>query len=172
MPTHLEIPESARELLSSLGGIWKIESLENKVTVKFSGRMVRSLGNCRPETALIRLNKVLADTRNENIFREILCHEAAHAAVFLLYGKKCKPHGPEWRALVSAAHYPPRTKIPDNEIHGLLRIGRKNRYLYTHRCMNCGRIYLARKTDHRWRCKNCLGKGLEGILTLVRRVAI
>ena len=172
MPDHLEIPESAREFLSSFGVVWKIESLENTVTVKFSGKMVHSLGNCRPEAALIRLNKVLLDVRNEKILREILCHEAAHAAVFILYGKKCKPHGPEWRSLLLAAGYPPRTRIPGNEVHGLLRIRRKSRYLYTHRCMNCGAIFRAKKTDHRWRCKNCLVKGLEGSLTLVNRVPV
>jgi len=172
LATHPEIPESARECLSSLGVLWKIESLEDRVTVKYSERMVRSLGNCRPEAALIRLNKILAHARNKKIFREVLCHEAAHAAVFLLYGKRCRPHGPEWRSLILTAHYKPRTKIPEHEVYGLPRVSRKNRYFYMHRCMNCGTVFHTRKTDRRWRCKSCLLKGLNGILKLVRRETI
>jgi predicted SprT family Zn-dependent metalloprotease len=166
------IPDSAREFLSSLGILWGIESLANMVTVEFSRRMVRSLGNCRPDTAMIRLNKVLGQMQNEKIFREVLCHEAAHAAVFLLHGKGCRPHGPEWRSLVLAARYRPRTTIPEKEVSGLAAARRNRRYLYVHHCVNCGAVFRARKTDRRWRCKTCLGKGLKGILKVVRRVVI
>lgn len=160
---------TGRECLSTLGVLWKIESLEDRVAVKFSARMVRSLGNCRPDATLIRLNKVLANARNKKIFREVLCHEAAHAAVFLLYGKRCRPHGPEWRSLLLKARYKPRTKIPENEVYGLPRASRNNRYLYTYRCMNCGTIFHTRRTDRRWRCKRCQLKGLNGTLMLVSR---
>lgn len=172
MSHQLQIPESTHHFLASLGILWGIKTLEDHLTLKISGRMINSLGNCRLEAATISLNRTLLDPRNEEVFREVLCHEAAHAAVFLLYGKGCRPHGPEWKALMKTAHYTPRVKIPDREIHGRLSTGKRGRYRYTHRCLNCGKIFRSRRTDRRWRCKTCLNLGLDGFLELVKRQAI
>jgi len=169
LPDTLMVPVSAYRFTASLGILWGMESLEDRLTLKISGRMTRSLGNCHPRTATIRLNRALLDPRNAEVFKEVLCHEAAHAAVFFLYGRSCRPHGPEWKSLMETAQYIPRVKIPGSEIHGRRKTGRKTRYRYTHRCLDCGRIFRSRKTDRRWRCKRCLNLGYEGFLELVKR---
>ena len=172
MSVPLQLPEWLSEFLASLGTIWNIGSLDDRLTLMFSKRMIRSLGNYRPDSGVIRLNKTLADPRNEKVLREVLCHEAAHAAVLFLYGRGCKPHGPEWRALVEAAQYPPRAQIPQKEVHGRPHTVKKKGYRYTHRCLDCGKIFHSRRTDRRWRCKQCLNLGLDGFLKLVRRKAV
>lgn len=172
MSKQKQIPEFAWIHLSFLGNLWGIKSLESRLTLKISSRMTRSLGYCYPGTATIRLNRTLLDPLNTKVFREVLCHEAAHVVVFLLYGSRCKPHGAQWKALMRAAQCKPRAKIPDTEIHGRLPDVQGKRYRYTHRCLDCGSIYRSRRTDRRWRCKNCKSSGLNGFLELVERKRI
>jgi len=172
MTDQLQLPESAYEVVACLGILWGVESLEKRLILKFSRRMIRSLGNYRPERAVIHLNKILANPRNAKILGEVLCHEAAHAAVFFLFGRGCKPHGPQWRLLVEAAQFMPRTRIPEGEVHGHLHSKRRKGYRYTHRCLDCGAILRSRRTDRRWRCKNCLSSGFDGYLELLKRETV
>lgn len=169
LTSRFQIPETAYRFIDSLGELWGTGPMSSRLTLKISARMIRSLGNCRPETGMIRLNRILFNQRNSEILREVLCHEAAHAAVFLLHGRNCRPHGPEWKALMKAAQYAPRRRIPEVRIHGRLLSGKRRHYRYAHRCLDCGRIFLSGRTDYRWRCKRCLNLGLDGYLELVKR---
>jgi predicted SprT family Zn-dependent metalloprotease len=64
---------------------WGVESLEERVNVVFSPRMVKSLGRCDLRSKTIRLNPMLRRRRGR-ILLEVLCHEAAHIAVHEKYG--------------------------------------------------------------------------------------
>lgn len=165
----MEINESVMEYLALLGSLWQIDRLEDRLTVVPSWKMIRTLGNCRPESGLIRLSGILFREGNGRVFREVLCHEAAHAAVFFIFGKGRRPHGREWRSLMEKALHLPRTRIPEGEILGLAPSGKKGRYLYFHRCSHCGIVFRKKRTDRRWRCKSCLMNGLEGKLRVVKR---
>lgn len=66
---------------------------------------------------------------------EVLVHEAAHVAAFLLHGKRIRPHGREWQHLMRQAGQRPAAchRLP---LHGLRR--RRRRYLYLRMCDPCG----------------------------------
>ena len=85
---------------------WNRPGLETRVTVQFSSRMTRSLGRCYTERGLIRLSERLLEGPR-SLLEEALCHELAHVAVHELNGKRCRPHGPEWKTLMRAAGYEP-----------------------------------------------------------------
>jgi predicted SprT family Zn-dependent metalloprotease len=42
----------------------------------------------------------------------VLCHELAHLAARERHGDRIRPHGPEWKALMRAAGYEPKTRLP------------------------------------------------------------
>ena len=92
----------------------------------------------------------------------------AHLAARELHGRNVRPHGPEWKALMTSAGYEPRTRLPSP--NGALRPRRRRRarYVYLHRCPVCQRFRIARRLMSRWRCADCVTSGLEGGLTITR----
>src|SRR3990172_3344348 len=90
---------------------WETPGLEHRLEISFSPRLRSSLGRCAPGKREIRLAQFLIDASEALVF-EALCHEAAHAAVYEIHGRCARPHGPEWRALMRAAGFEPRTRIP------------------------------------------------------------
>ena len=128
----------------------------------------RSLGRCEPAKGEIRIARWLWEEAPE-LLPEVLCHELAHVAVFELYGRGPKPHGPEWKELVRRAGYEPRLRLAvageaDARIPRSLRPA--SRPLYEHRCPVCHRSRLARKRVTRWRCRECVEAGLDGRLEI------
>jgi hypothetical protein len=94
---------------------WGVPGLETRLEVSFSTRMSRSLGRCHPERRRIRLASWLREAPG-TLLAEVLCHEAAHVAVFELHGRACRPHGGEWRALMRQAGYEARARIPEEQL--------------------------------------------------------
>ena len=108
--------DAAPHLLATVPGwaeAWGVPGLESRLCVRFSTRMSRSLGRCHPERKLIRLASWLREAPYA-LLTEVLCHEAAHVAVYELHGRDCRPHGSEWKTLMRAAGYPARTRIPED----------------------------------------------------------
>ena len=85
--------------------LWGVTELTPQISVEFSSRMTRSLGRCYPDRKLIRIARFVLE-ESEDLFREVLCHEAAHVAAYHLHGKSIRPHGREWKDLIQAAGYP------------------------------------------------------------------
>jgi SprT protein len=54
----------------------------------------------------IRLNASLLATHPRAMLAETVPHEVAHVVIHRLYGRKVKPHGAEWRALMAAFGVP------------------------------------------------------------------
>ena len=151
--------------------LWQIPKLQEKIIIELSQRLRRSLGLARPAAGLIRLNPVLLQDANRDLLEETLCHEAAHVAVHEYHGPNCRAHGPEWRALMVAAGFRPRVKVPADEVNGLWIRTKSPVYQYEHHCPVCRTIYMARHTDRRWRCAFCVQVGREGRLVVTRRRA-
>ncbi len=147
--------------------IWGTPGLERKLSIEFSGRMRVSLGRCSPNGTL-RLAAWLT-TAPSSLLDEVLCHEAAHAAVRVLHGRKRRPHGPEWRALMQAAGFAPRVRLPHEHLPPVQRERLRRDPVYEHRCPVCQSFRLARRAMARWRCGVCIDSGLTGRLLITSR---
>ena len=138
--------------------LWGVTGLKNNIDFQFSNRLRRALGLTRVDTRRVRLNPVLINTNNK-LLDEVLCHELAHIVVYARFGKKAKPHGPEWAALMRQAGYRPRIRINIGD-EKLPRSIKK----YEHLCPVCQLIRYARRPMSRWRCVRCIDAGLDGRL--------
>jgi predicted SprT family Zn-dependent metalloprotease len=101
----------------------------------------------------------------------VVCHELAHLAARERHGDRIHPHGPEWKALMRAAGYAPRVRMPappNAPTPQLRRPRRRRRYLYLHHCRRCRLSRTAKRSVPRWRCAACLTAGLDGILDIFR----
>ena len=144
---------------------WSVPLLAETIKVESSPRLRRSLGRCNPQTGAIRLHPALL-AEPEGLLKEVLCHEAAHVAVYLLHGDSVRAHGSEWARLMKVAGFEPRArKRLDQLSRGFQRVIRP-RVLYRHGCPVCGAQRLARRAVRRWRCRACLESGLEGRLEI------
>lgn len=153
------------------GEMWGLAGLSGRSDVKVDGRLRTSLGKCSPEKGSIRINPVLLLPGNEALYEEILCHEAAHLAARLIWGRKVKPHGPEWKGLMRKAGYAPRARIAAGEIKGLVPPARRKGYVYVHACRDCRAVYRALRTDRRWRCPKCVTSGRSGRLKVLEKIS-
>ncbi|MGN8158046.1 SprT family zinc-dependent metalloprotease [Salinisphaera sp. SWV1] len=50
----------------------------------------------------VRLNAALLASHPKEMLAETVPHEVAHVAIYRLYGRRAKPHGAEWKALMQA----------------------------------------------------------------------
>ena len=99
-----------RPLLSHYARLWTTPSVE-AVQCVVNPRLSVSLGRYRSATNVIELSPRLFG-RDWRVRREVVCHEAAHAAVRSGHGPSAKPHGPEWQRLMRIAGFGPRVGIP------------------------------------------------------------
>ncbi len=91
-----------------------VPNLATRIEININPRLKRSLGRCYRDRAQLSLNPLLLSPDRESLLVECLCHESAHVAVRVRFGRRAKPHGPEWRQLVMQAGYPVRTSVPTN----------------------------------------------------------
>ena len=130
--------------------------------------MRASLGRCHPADGRVRLNPALFD-EPEALLREVVCHEAAHVAVYLLHGNFARPHGREWKELMVKAGFEPRVRMNPAVLSQKFQRAVRPRFVYQHRCPVCGASRVARRPVHRWRCRACRESGLEGALEISSR---
>ena len=166
MPEPRGIPEPLRERAQGWARLWGVPDLPDTVTVEFSRRFRTSLALCWPAEGRIRLSAHL-ENGDKALLEEVLCHELAHVAVHRLYGRWAKPHGPEWKGLVSRAGYEPRTKIQRTDPR-LPPETKKPRPRWLHRCPVCQAQRIAFRPVTEWRCSECLNAGLSGELIITR----
>ncbi|MGI5843287.1 MAG: SprT-like domain-containing protein [Candidatus Xenobium sp.] len=152
-------------LLASWGEAWGVADLSNRIEVRFSQRLRRTLGRCQPERGLVTIHFGLAGS---DLLPEVLCHEAAHYAVWLLYGRGPRPHGPEWRELVERAGHPARRAIPAHEANLQVSRSKPRRRMYLHECPVCGVSRRAARPVPTWRCRPCVESGRPGVMIMRR----
>jgi predicted SprT family Zn-dependent metalloprotease len=116
-----------------------------------------------PAAGTITLHAGLASAPRA-LLHEVLCHEAAHVAVYCLYGPDARPHGREWADLICRAGYPPVTRLP-TELSGLSPPARATSR-YEHLCPVCQAVRIAGRPVSRWRCQACVEAGLPGELEI------
>ena len=104
------IPDTLLGKAERWGELWGTPGLTESVTVEFSRRFKSSLGLCRPIQGRIRLAAHLREGNGE-LLEEVLCHELAHVAVYRLHGRRARPHGREWKSLMSRAGFEPRVRF-------------------------------------------------------------
>jgi predicted SprT family Zn-dependent metalloprotease len=163
-------PASTAELRRRIGAwarIWETPGLERRLAIEFSERMRVSLGRCCPDGTL-RLAAWLR-TAPGPLLEEVLCHEAAHAAVSVLHGRRRRPHGAEWRALMSAAGFAPRVQLPLAHLPIAQRARLRRAPVYEHHCPVCQSFRIARRAMPRWRCRACVDAGRSGKLVITNR---
>jgi predicted SprT family Zn-dependent metalloprotease len=161
-----ELPSSIRKRLDRWLVRWQTPSLRDTLRIEFSPRLRRAFGRCYQEERLIRLTPSLLDTQSA-LLAEILCHEAAHAAVYELFGRAARPHGAEWEELMRQVGFEPRVRIPV-----VVRAGEataSDRIIYLHQCPSCEISRHASRPMHRWRCRTCVEDGSEGRLVILRQ---
>jgi len=163
----------ARRNVSVWARVWRCPSLAS-ANIAVNSRLSASLGMCRPATSSIELSPRLL-VRSARIRREVLCHEAAHLAARALHGASAKPHGQEWRQLMTLAGFTPRVSIPsasriaqntDSSVPRRARV--VPGWRYQHRCPVCQFTRFARRRVDRWRCASCAQTGLDGVLVITR----
>jgi len=159
------------EWLATWSAAWGIPELPFRVRIVFSQRLQSSLGRCAPSAGLIRLNPGLLDGAPEAL-REVVCHEAAHVATWLLHGRRARSHGPEWKELMRLAGYAPRVRWAEAAVPESVRDRRRPAVVYVHTCPVCRADWVARRTVAAWRCGTCRGAGRPGRLTVLKREAV
>jgi predicted SprT family Zn-dependent metalloprotease len=152
-----------RATISRWAEVWDTEKLEDRVSVVFSPRMIKSLGRCDLKSKTIRLNPKLKG-RHGRILPEVLCHEAAHIAVHEKYGPSSSPHGEEWRQYVRQAGFVPRVTAGLEGLNLPPPARKTPSVLYEHRCPVCQMTRTSSRPVSRWRCAACVGAGLDGRL--------
>ena len=166
MPDPRAIPDPLREKTKRWEEAWGIPDLLESVSIEFSTRFRTSLGLCRPAQGRIRLAEGLRNG-DAHLLEEVLCHELAHVAVYRLHGRRARPHGGEWKELVSRAGYEPRTKIRRTDPR-LPPETKKPRPRWLHRCPVCQAQRIGFRSVPEWRCSACLRAGLSGELVITR----
>src|SRR5680860_147490 len=144
--------DEVEKLLSSWGSLWGLQNFQHDVTVSFSNRLKTSLGRCRPAESKITLRANLR-AGPKPVLAEVLCHEAAHIAAHKLYGPQATPHGLEWKALVVAAGFEPRTRARPG-VAAKPRKARSGLLEFKHRCPVCQSVRFARRPMPSWRCED------------------
>lgn len=164
MPRVCLIPILSR-FQQRLAQLWACPELLTRPRIEQSTRMTRSLGRCYPARDLIRFTASL-DKLDERLTEEIITHELAHLVVHWRHGRAVRPHGREWRALMTAAGHPARAKLPADT--GTLPIAMRTGRRYLHRCPVCGASRPAGRPVKEWRCVRCTAAGLDGRLHITK----
>jgi predicted SprT family Zn-dependent metalloprotease len=100
----------------------------------------------------------------------VLVHELAHAAAVELHGRKVRPHGKEWAALVEKAQRAGfKTATPRRATPATTPTKRATSNRFAHVCPVCHFKRIAKRRVTTWRCPDCRAAGLQGDLVIARR---
>ncbi len=163
-------------ILRRLGALWESRALAG-IDVVPNARLTRTLGRLVSRPWRIELGpKTLV---SDKILREVVTHEAAHAAT-RDGAEHQAPHGAQWRALMARAGYPKAkgarwrchknaTGSPRRKHHPKPKDAAP--ILYDHWCPVCQSSRVGRRPVKAWRCAACVAAGLDGRLEITRRTA-
>lgn len=160
-----EISGALARAINRCSQVWDTPDLRRTVSVRENRRLRTSIARW-----VIAEHRLEVSPRFFAVDLEheaILCHELAHAAVIAKYGRRIRPHGPEWRSLVRAVGFDPRplavARQPDARA---LPRSRNPRTIFVHRCPVCQAVRYARRPMRIWRCAACVELGLAGALEM------
>jgi predicted SprT family Zn-dependent metalloprotease len=162
-----EVLRRARRHVAQLAARWGAANQVRCVEIAIDARLSASLARCSRRGPWIKLNRLLV--RRPDLLAEAVAHEFAHLVTFAR-NPRARPHGPQWRALMAAAGFPPRLRVragtvaaaaPPDRPRGASG-GRPRRIVY--RCPVCQSAWVARRRVTAWRCGACAADGLSGEL--------
>lgn len=183
-PLPQEVRRRARRILHRLSLLWHIPGLTS-LSVIATPALKRSLARFSKSLQRIELGPGSFDPV---VFREVVTHEAAHAALAIGLPTRpysqVLPHGAEWKALMAVAGYPDahggrirshatpdRTPTPAAAPNPANSRPASPTTVYDHRCPVCQVSRTARAPVPAWRCAACVSAGLPGRLEITRRPA-
>ena len=138
------------QIAERCGRAWDFASLPEEVRIVYNPRLRTALGRAFPRERRVELNARLLRAHPQE-FIPTLAHELAHVVVYIRYGR-VRPHGMHFRTLMRAVDLSPQAT------HSL-PVGpakrRRRRYLYLHRCSDCGAGFVARKVRRDLYCRCC-----------------
>jgi predicted SprT family Zn-dependent metalloprotease len=144
--------------------LWRVVGLRDRVTVHFNARLRTTIARWVIESNRLEISSRFFELRRDQ--RQILCHEFAHAAAVMKYGRAVRPHGPEWCHFVRVAGFEPVTHLVFRQAGRATSKAARPLPVYEHRCVVCQAIRYARKPVTNWRCVECVGAGLDGALDI------
>jgi predicted SprT family Zn-dependent metalloprotease len=139
-----------REMLGRLGVAWDCPDLPCRVKVVYNPRLTTTLGRAAFADMRLELNPRLLREHPDEL-AATLAHEAAHLVVHMRYAKAL-PHGREFKTLMRAVNLSPKAthSLPVEHLRK-----RRGRYLYLHRCGDCGQEFVARSVRRGYYCLAC-----------------
>lgn len=140
-----------RRLALRCGECWDAAALLRTAKVGYNPRLRTTLGRAILQAMRVELNPHLLRDHPEELV-PTLAHELAHLVVYRRYGKAA-PHGREFRTLMA------RLGLSGQATHALnvehVRRRRRSKYLYLHRCSDCGYSFVARRPRRNCYCTAC-----------------
>lgn len=161
-------PGTLARMMRRWSAQWEVPDLSEIVSFHFNRRLRTTIARWVVSARRLELG---AQFFRSGVHHEaILCHELAHAAAVLKYGRQIRTHGWEWRGLVLAAGFEP------SSFHRVVARPRGRipaapwlpAVMYEHRCSVCQAVRYGRKQVNAWRCIECVDAGLAGDLRISR----
>ena len=153
----------ARARVAELAALWGVPGAADAFTVRFSGRLSRSLG--RADSASGRVTLATSLRGDEELLDQALSHELAHLIAFFLVGRAEPAHGPTWKRLMRLAGHQPAIRLSSPAV-AVAGAEPKEARRYRHRCPVCQFTRTASRRMPRWRCADCAASGLGGRLEI------
>ena len=149
-------PLPGRDVLLALAGrcghSWEFPDLNRHVQITYNPRLRTSLGRVVLEERRVELNtRLLREHPHELV--GTLIHELAHVVVHVRYGA-VPPHGRHFRTLMRAVNLSAKA-THDLPVAHLRRRRHRQKYLYLHRCDECGYSFVARSIRRGYYCTDC-----------------
>lgn len=154
------------QIAGRLGMAWGLDDFAGRVRIAYNPRMRTTLGRALLDELRVELNTRLLHEYPGQLLA-VLAHELAHIAARLLYGR-VQPHGIHFRRLMQQVGQDPSATHSLATGH-LQR--RRNRYLYLHRCSDCGYSFVARRVRRDCYCSSCGPETAWNILRAVDNAA-
>lgn len=129
---------------------WGAEELIRRVRVGYNPRLRTTLGRALLDENRVELNTRLLRTHPGHLV-PTLAHELAHIVVYRRHGMTA-PHGEQFASLMRQVGL--SAEATHNLPVGHLRRKRR-KYLYLHRCSQCGQALVARRALRDYCCATC-----------------
>lgn len=161
-PTIADLRSLAVEALH----FWGEPDLEHGLVVERSERMTRLIAKTYPARRVIRVSTLALRMQPADV-RLVMWHESAHIVVFKRYGARARPHGEEWRSLLTSADLKAHVRIADQQQRSIAIMEPKEASRsIVYRCPVCQAVAYARRKMPRWVCAVCRNNGLSGELVV------
>ena len=135
--------EALERRVAELLTIWRVPP-GAPVAVSWNARLRTTAGRAFMEEGRIELNPSLLEAEPQEI-PAVVVHEAAHVAVYRMFGPRVAPHGRQWRALMRLAGLPPEV-THDLPVRRSTR--NSSRWQYLRICDACGDRRLGRSVRY------------------------